>query len=194
MLVRLRRGEALENFHARLRCKDGSIRHVLVNSSACIQEGEFVYSRCFTRDVTPQRKMERALQKAVRRRDQFLTTLGHALQNPVAPIQSAVERMLLAGPRDELDADALDADHRSPVTPTGTAGQRLARLEPDHPRQTRAPHAARGLVGRRGDRRRNQPAVDRSRRPDTDGFTSPLADPARRRSRSFGPGLRQPAR
>src|SRR6185436_17186585 len=52
MLGRLHRGETLDNFPARLRCKNGAIRHVLVNSSACFEEGQFIYTRCFTRDVT----------------------------------------------------------------------------------------------------------------------------------------------
>jgi PAS domain-containing protein len=35
-----------------MRCKDGSIRHVLINSSGYFEDGKFVHSRCFTRDIT----------------------------------------------------------------------------------------------------------------------------------------------
>jgi PAS domain S-box-containing protein len=52
MLARLWRNEVLRNYPARLRCRDGSIRHVLVNSSVLWRDGEFVHTRCFTRDVT----------------------------------------------------------------------------------------------------------------------------------------------
>ncbi|QJW99671.1 PAS domain-containing protein [Frigoriglobus tundricola] len=52
MLGRLRRGERLDNYPARLRCKDGNTREVLVSSSVLWEEGRFVHSRCFTRDVT----------------------------------------------------------------------------------------------------------------------------------------------
>jgi len=52
MLTRLRRGERLDNYPARLRCKDGGTREVLVSSSALWEDGRFVHSRCFTRDVT----------------------------------------------------------------------------------------------------------------------------------------------
>src|SRR5215471_5359628 len=52
MLGRLRRGETLRDYPARLRHRDGSIRHVLVNSSVLFEDGKFVHTRCFTRDVT----------------------------------------------------------------------------------------------------------------------------------------------
>ena len=47
-----------------MRCKDGSVRDVLINSSALLDErGEFVHSRCFTTDVTAQRQEELASQR-----------------------------------------------------------------------------------------------------------------------------------
>lgn len=59
ILVRLKRGESLKNQPARLRAKDGSIKHVLINSSACFENGVFAYTRCFTRDVTELKDAER---------------------------------------------------------------------------------------------------------------------------------------
>ena len=56
ILQRLARDEAVRNYEARLRCKDGSIKHVLVNSSVYKENGRFVHSRCFTHDIT-ERKM-----------------------------------------------------------------------------------------------------------------------------------------
>jgi len=52
LLERLERGEALRAYPARLRCKDGSIRHVLIDSNAFRVDGTFQYTRCFTTDVT----------------------------------------------------------------------------------------------------------------------------------------------
>ena len=52
ILARLTRGETLLNYEARLRHSDGSIRHVLINSNVRWRDGEFVHTRCFTRDVT----------------------------------------------------------------------------------------------------------------------------------------------
>jgi PAS domain S-box-containing protein len=52
ILTRLSRGEQIRNFQARLKRKDGSIRHVLISSNVFRQDGQFVHTRCFTRDVT----------------------------------------------------------------------------------------------------------------------------------------------
>jgi two-component system cell cycle sensor histidine kinase/response regulator CckA len=60
ILHRLAAGEVLHDYPARLRCKDGSIKHVLIDSSVLFEEGRFVYTRCFTRDVTAQRAAEEA--------------------------------------------------------------------------------------------------------------------------------------
>ncbi|HXH22245.1 MAG TPA: PAS domain S-box protein [Dehalococcoidia bacterium] len=67
ILARLRRGEVVREYEARLRCKDGSIRHVLIDSSGLWREGEFVHSRCFTRDITARKHAEerRALYEAI---------------------------------------------------------------------------------------------------------------------------------
>jgi PAS domain S-box-containing protein len=55
MLARLIRGEALKEYEARLRRKDGSLRHVLIDSSGLFEDGKFLHSRCFTRDITKQK-------------------------------------------------------------------------------------------------------------------------------------------
>lgn len=58
ILARLERGELLEKYPARMRAKDGSIRHVQITSSAQFRNGEFVRTRCFTFDVTDLRLAE----------------------------------------------------------------------------------------------------------------------------------------
>lgn len=55
ILARLRRGETLLDYGARLRRKDGSVRYVEINSNVLWQDNEFVRTQCFTRDVTDQR-------------------------------------------------------------------------------------------------------------------------------------------
>ncbi len=52
ILHRLSCGEGLDNYPARLRAKDGSVRHVLVTSNSRFKDGEFLNTRCFTTDVT----------------------------------------------------------------------------------------------------------------------------------------------
>jgi PAS domain S-box-containing protein len=52
LLVRLDAGEVVRNFPARLRSKDGRVRHVLIDSSVYREGGRFVHTRCFTRDIS----------------------------------------------------------------------------------------------------------------------------------------------
>src|SRR6185369_8016217 len=66
ILARLARGETLRDYEARLRAKDGSTKHVLINSSGYFQDGKFVHSRCFTRDITERRKAEDAVRNSER--------------------------------------------------------------------------------------------------------------------------------
>lgn len=52
ILTRLSNNETLHNYPARLKCKDGSIKHVLISSNVSRKDGEFIHTRCFTRDIT----------------------------------------------------------------------------------------------------------------------------------------------
>ncbi|MEO5619270.1 MAG: PAS domain S-box protein, partial [Candidatus Eisenbacteria bacterium] len=64
ILARLTRGEALHEYPARLRCKDGSIRYALINSNVMRQDGEFIHTRCITRDITEHKRAEASLQES----------------------------------------------------------------------------------------------------------------------------------
>jgi PAS domain S-box-containing protein len=67
ILGRLCRGERLCEYEARLRAKDGSIRHVVIDSSVLFEHGRFVHTRCFTRDVTARKAAEQALRESEQR-------------------------------------------------------------------------------------------------------------------------------
>jgi PAS domain S-box-containing protein len=68
ILQRLTRGERLLEHPARLRCKDGSVREVSINSSVRFDEtGKFLHTRCFTRDVTENLLVGRALRESEER-------------------------------------------------------------------------------------------------------------------------------
>jgi PAS domain S-box-containing protein len=58
ILKRFAGGDILEEYPARMRCKDGSIREVLINSSGYWKNDEFIHTRCFTRDVTDLKRAE----------------------------------------------------------------------------------------------------------------------------------------
>ena len=61
ILHRLQAGEQLHEYPARLKCKNGSIKDVLIDSSVMFRDSEFVHTRCFTRDVTERRRAEKLL-------------------------------------------------------------------------------------------------------------------------------------
>ena len=69
ILERLRAGEVVRDYEARLNCKDGSIKTVRIDSSAYFENGKLIHSRCFTRDITDRRRTEHrlALQYAITR-------------------------------------------------------------------------------------------------------------------------------
>src|SRR5689334_11927175 len=62
ILVCLNRGDTLRDHPARLRHRDGSVRHVLINSSVLFEDGKFVHTRCFTRDITALKQEQEARQ------------------------------------------------------------------------------------------------------------------------------------
>lgn len=88
ILCRLTNNEKLEGHEARLKCKDGSIRHVLISSNVYRENGEFRHTRCFTRDVT-----ERVRAKG---RQRFLADQASATQELTDPdaITAATARVL----------------------------------------------------------------------------------------------------
>jgi len=60
ILQRLTRNETLRDYEARLRCKDGSIKHVLLSSNVLYRDGKFIHTRCFTSDITERKRAEEA--------------------------------------------------------------------------------------------------------------------------------------
>lgn len=63
ILQRLNAGETLCDYEARLLCKDGSIRDVLISSNVFWKEQQFIHTRCFTRDITDRKQAEAELQR-----------------------------------------------------------------------------------------------------------------------------------
>jgi PAS domain S-box-containing protein len=98
ILACLSRGETLRDRPARLRHRDGSIRHILINSSVLFEDGKFVHTRCFTRDITDlkQEQETRQAQLAAELADTKL-------------LQDISAQLIQPGDEDALCAKILDA-------------------------------------------------------------------------------------
>jgi len=58
LLARVRAGETLRDEHVQMRCKDGSTKDMVVNSSPLIVDGKFICTRSSMRDATAQWTIE----------------------------------------------------------------------------------------------------------------------------------------
>jgi PAS domain S-box-containing protein len=108
ILRRLTCDETLCDYPARLIRKDGTIREVIIDSSVYRRDGEFIHTRCFTRDVTEQREAEKNLRStleqlehardaaldASRTKSQFLANMSHELRTPLNIIIGYAEMLL----------------------------------------------------------------------------------------------------
>ena len=113
--ARLLRGEVIRSYAARMRARDGTIKHVLVDSSGHFQDGKFIHTRCFTRDVTGLKALETgwqelmASEQSARERaeqlnsdkDEFLAMSSHELRTPLNAVFGWVKI---------LEAEALISD------------------------------------------------------------------------------------
>lgn len=96
ILQRLFNDQPVYEYEARLRCKDGSVRHVLISSTVYRENGNFIHTRCFTRDITERKQMEDLLRRAydetemrVQFRTQELSAAIEALKEEIASRQRA---------------------------------------------------------------------------------------------------------
>lgn len=67
ILQKLSCGEKLDSYPARLRAKDGSIKHVMITSNGRFKDGKFINTRCFTIDVTDLHEAEKARRESEER-------------------------------------------------------------------------------------------------------------------------------
>lgn len=79
ILNRLKKGEKLERYPARLLARDGSIKHVEITSSVRFQDGQFTNTRCFTFDVTELVKARAEIQRKDEQLRQVLDALPAAV-------------------------------------------------------------------------------------------------------------------
>ncbi len=115
ILTRLSRNETLNQYESVLKCKDGSLRNVMINSNVLWEGENFVHTRCFTLDITEKRRAEQLLSKVnsdlerkVKERtsqlskkneelEQFAYAASHDLQEPLRKISIFSDRLKTKG-------------------------------------------------------------------------------------------------
>jgi PAS domain S-box-containing protein len=84
ILIRLANKETLHNYEARLKCKDGSIRNVIINSNVFWKDDKFMHTRCFTRDIT-------AIKELDKKKDEFMGAASHELKTPLTSLKAYIQ-------------------------------------------------------------------------------------------------------
>ncbi len=129
ILRRLTADETLHNYEARLRCKNGDIRDVLISSNVLRgSNGEFIHTRCVTRDVTDRGLAQAAIQlaneqlaAAVRLKDEVLGLVSHELRTPLTTLKGGT-RLL------SRSLDPAQEEQRTALAEIEASTERLERL------------------------------------------------------------------
>ncbi|MCA1829104.1 MAG: ATP-binding protein [Myxococcales bacterium] len=126
ILASLSRNEILRDRESRIRCKDGSVKTVQIHSNVRFEDGKFVHTRCFTRDVTDRKRLEQELRlqneqltRTVKFAEMFIGILGHDLRNPLSAITTGASLIVRRADSDRIVA---------PATRVLTSAARMARM------------------------------------------------------------------
>jgi PAS domain S-box-containing protein len=109
ILARISLGERIEHFETVRVSKQGRLIDIsLTVSPIRDRDGRIIGASKIARDITDRKRVDKALEEANQRKDQFIALLAHELRNPLAPLRNGLQVIRLAGTDASAVAQARD--------------------------------------------------------------------------------------